>query len=90
MFLIRKTAIEILTKAYEKCDEKFFISKFDLSQFKEEKENIYKSLKYLADNNYIRGFGEVKNLYPTMSTYITVGGIDFVEDNLTAHSKEQQ
>ena len=82
MFLIRETALEILTKAYEKCDEKFFISKFDLLQFKEEKNDILKSLKYLAENQYIKGFGSIESLYPSMSLYITTNGINWVEDNL--------
>ena len=82
MFLIRKTALEMLTSCYEKCSRYFKINNFDFEQFGEEND-VLKAIRYLHNSNYIVMKSGYEEKYPFVGDFeITVKGIDWAEDNL--------
>ncbi len=82
MFLIRETALKILTFCYQNCSKYFKIDNFDFEQFGEE-DDVLKSIRYLHKSNYLIMKDRYEEKYPFVGDFeITVKGIDWVEDNL--------
>ena len=83
MFLIRKTALEILTYIYLNCSNNLTIDNPLFKGMSYSDDEFLKSLNYLDDAQFIKLDRNFQNNFPNVGkVIITAKGIDWVEDNL--------
>lgn len=83
MFLIRKTALEMLTYIYLNCNENLTIDNPLFKGMPYSDDEFLKSLHYLNDAQFIKLDKNFHNSFPKVGkVVITAKGIDWVEDNL--------
>ena len=83
MFLIRKTALEMLTYIYLNCSNNLTIDNPLFKGMLYSDDEFLKSLNYLDDAQFIKLDRNFQNNFPNVGkVIITTKGIDWVEDNL--------
>lgn len=83
MFLIRKTALETLTKLYPNFSENLSIIEPRFKGMSCSDDEFLKCLHYMIDAGYITAEKDFQKHFPAIEEiHITAKGIDWVEDNL--------
>ena len=79
-YIIRTTALLILSEIYLQCDHSFKVSSLDCAKIctNTDKTDIQKAIKYLSEKRYIEPDG---GIHIILSCNITSSGIDWVEDS---------